>query len=188
MFKAFLFVFLLFLMTFFWFLFYLLLNWTLILTWELTGSAATLSLGISFGVLRLVTVCKFITLVRTRKQETENNERSQVQPVSTEGKTSTSSGSDAPQGSPEKSTSSLASNTITYMKIKRGKIPEAENGSKAVLTNVRSKWWWPEISGDSQSGKLNMRDSNICSVSKIITLQRSEKYHICIYSKIKLQK
>lgn len=189
MFKAFFFLFLLFLMTFFFLLFCLLFNWTPILTWELSGSPAILSLGISFGVLHLVTVCKFIILVLTGKQETENNERSQVQPASTEGKTSTLSRSDAPQGSPEKSTPSLASNIITYMKIKREKTPEADNGSRVVLTKARSKWWWPEISGDSQSSKLNMRDaSNICSVSKIITLQEREKYHICMYSKIKLQK
>lgn len=46
-----------------------------------------------------------------------------MQPASTKGKISTSSGSETAQGSPKESTSSLSSNTITYMKIKRKKIP-----------------------------------------------------------------
>lgn len=60
-----------------------------------------------------------------------------MQSVGTEGKASTSSESEAPQGS---HTSSFPSNTITYMKIKRKNIPEAENSREKVQTRVRSKW------------------------------------------------
>lgn len=62
-----------------------------------------------------------------------------MQSVGTEGKASTSSESEAPQGSPKGSTSSFPSNTITYMKIKRKNIPEAENSREKVQTRVRSK-------------------------------------------------